>query len=221
MGKGQLIFKGENPNKKHKKRKRKEKDDDEQQQQQDTAEEQTKKKNIPSSNEVETSATPTTQKQSSDNNTPSIRKGSGRITTSGTVVTGYDTKFEKELSAGDAIMVSLPSGEDELRVITMRLSNTSLNLSSPFSENLKEPQSYKYIQKPRNVEQETYEKQKKRMEQIKQTEKSVYDLYTNNSLVYREKTETGSYRIKRQDVHSNTRGDLLEMRSKKTSDKYC
>ena len=46
----------------------------------------------------------------------------------------------------------------------------------------------------------------------------------SSELVYREKTEHGSYRIKRVQVDGTTpvdRGDLLYMRTKKKSDKYC
>jgi hypothetical protein len=62
------------------------------------------------------------------------KKGAGTIMASETVVTDHDTRFEKEVAAGDAIQCN-----DELRVITMRLSNGSLNLSSTFSKSLKTP----------------------------------------------------------------------------------
>jgi hypothetical protein len=65
---------------------------------------------------------------------PTVKKGAGTIMASETVVTDHDTRFEKEVAAGDAIQYN-----DELRVITMRFSNGSLNLSSTFSKSLKTP----------------------------------------------------------------------------------
>ncbi|KAG7365869.1 hypothetical protein IV203_028539 [Nitzschia inconspicua] len=231
MGKGQLMFKGEkkSSSKKSKKRKRDKTGDD-------TGDDVAVATNV-KSEEIETrdtiskplssssSTTTTTTTPSATNNavTPSLKKGTGKITTSATVVTGYGTKFEKELGVGDAIMAVI-NGQEELRVITMRLSNTSLNVSSAFSTSIKHPQSFNYIPKPRNAEKERKLALKKQREQAQETEKSVYDLYSNQALVYREKTETGSYRIKRQELDGTqvkTRVDLLELRSKKTSDKYC
>ncbi len=155
---------------------------------------------------------------------PTMKKGTGKITTSGTVITGYDTKFEKEVNAGDAILCVLENGKEELRVVTMRLSNISLNLSSAFSRNIKVPSNFHYIRKPRDVLKERAEVQKQKAETLLEQKTHAFDLYANESLVYREKTETGSYRIKREHLdggESKTRADLLEMRARKTSDKYC
>jgi hypothetical protein len=48
---------------------------------------------------------------------------------------------------------------------------------------------------------------------------------STNTVVYRERTEHGNYRIKQMKVVDGNaitnRSDLLDMRSKKTSDKYC
>jgi hypothetical protein len=172
---------------------------------------------------------------SSLSSTPTIQEGTGRITTSGTVVTGHDTKFEKEISTGDAILVKLNNnGSEEMRVVTMRLSDASLNLSSAFSENLREPLSFRYVRKPRNLREEQRKERKQQLEEAGALEKNAFDIYGNsagkstNVFTYREKTETGSYRVKQQQLSSSssssqttTRGDLLTLRSKKTSDKYC
>eukprot|EP00536_Pseudo-nitzschia_multiseries_P004079 jgi/Psemu1/9223/gm1.9223_g len=158
---------------------------------------------------------------------PTIQNGTGRITSSGTVVSGHGTIFEKEISVGDAILVCLPDNAEEMRVVTMRLSNVSLNLSSAFSQNLSEPQKFRFVRKPRNTEQERRTERQKQLEETNETEKSAFDIYGTaeggNVFTYREKTETGSYRVKKQQTSSSqsTRGDLLVMRSKKTSDKYC
>jgi G3E family GTPase len=160
---------------------------------------------------------------------PTIKDGTGKITTSGTVVSGQNTKFEKEISIGDAIIITFTDNnnqkKEEMRVVTMRLSNISLNLSSAFSQNVSLPLNFRYVRKPRNVEQEQRKERQKQNEEAKEKEKSAYDIYGDgNTLVYREKTETGSYRLKQQHISStsqSTRGDLLHLREKKTSDKYC
>jgi hypothetical protein len=238
MGKGQLLFKGEKKLKKSKKHKI---TDDETAIQIGTKDETTSVAAVqpkggdgdetfvqPLETSLSAGGSGATE-SSSSSSTPSIRKGTGRITTSGTVVTGLDTQFDKELSVGDAILAII-HGTEELRVVTMRLSNTSLNLSSAFSDSIKQPQSFQYIRKPRHAEKERKHAQHKQLEQARETERSAFDLYNSKStLVYREKTETGSYRIKRQDLKRKrdtksgdiSRGDLLDLRSKKTSDKYC
>jgi hypothetical protein len=174
-------------------------------------------------------------------------RGSGKIVVSGTVVTGYHTQFNTELQVGDAILI-----HDEMRIVTMRLSNTALNLSSALSMSslssssssttTKEPVSYYYIQKPRDIHQERVLAETKanqqqaadieRHQNAFATTSSTNNNNSNNNdsdgvdtknvLVYRERTEHRNYRIKRMKVDDVTdRSDLLELRSKKTSDKYC
>jgi hypothetical protein len=67
-----------------------------------------------------------------------ITVGSGKIITSGTVVTGLGTKFEQELAVGDAMIVVL-DGKQEMRVVKMRLSDISCGISSAFSSSLVTP----------------------------------------------------------------------------------
>lgn len=206
--KGQLLFKGDKPKKKSKSKKRKVREDG---------------KDFVQINDHKSASS-----KKINNNEPTIQMGTGRITSSGTVVSGLGTKFEKEISVGDAIVVTFPDNQntEEMRVVTMRLSNTSLNLSTAFSENLREARKFRYICKPRNAEQEHRKERQRQSEKVKEIEKSSFDLYCGtggNTLIYREKTETGSYRVKQQELSSSqaTRGDLLALRSKKTSDKYC
>jgi hypothetical protein len=235
MGKGQLIFKGEKTSKKHKKRKRSREDEDGVVDASAAAcdnDESNKAAKIGVFDSGDTSqlstSKPAATAAAASAVMPSIRKGTGKITTSGTVVTGISTKFEKEVAVGDAIVVINDKGQEELRVITMRLSNASLNLSSAFSSCLKEPNEFSIIHKPRNEQKEKLDKLKKQQGQAQELEKNAFDLYKSTStLVYREKTETGSYRIKKESIASKggdgapSRGDLLYMRSKKSSDKYC
>ena len=158
---------------------------------------------------------------------PQMRQGTGHITTSGTVVTGHDTRFMKEMNAGDAIVVN-----HEMRVVTMRLSDISINLSSAFSQNYATPVSFQYICKARQGPGERAMAEAREKATIEA--EHAFDIYKGSGgsssskagpseLVYREKTEHGSYRIKRVKVDGTQvdRGDLLYMRTKKKSDKYC
>ena len=153
---------------------------------------------------------------------PQIEDGIGRISTSGTVMTGQGTKFLKSLRSGDAILVNI-GGMEEMRVLTMVVSDVSAALSTPFSVDVKIPAEFKYIQKPRNVAKERADAAKKIKVTKEEEERSAFGLYgTGTEFVYRETTEHGSYRIKREKIDGNvTRGDLLERRTKKKSDKYC
>ena len=110
-----------------------------------------------------------------------------------------------------------------MRVLTMVLSDVSAALSTPFSCDVKIPVEFRYIQKPRNVVKERADAAKKVKVTKEEEERSAFGLYgTGTEFVYRETTEHGSYRIKREKVDGNvTRGDLLERRTKKKSDKYC
>ena len=226
MGKGKLVFKGDKPKKKKKVSKHSSSHENEQ-----TAtiigipknpDNDTKLTNNDES-EVTTASAPIPPTQ--------IVTGLGKITSSGTVLTGYDTKFTKSIQAGDAILAPI-GGKDEMRVITMRLSDTSAAISSAFSTDLKTPTSFQYISKPRNIRQEKIEKEKKEKLSRKELEQSAFGTYSSQSggtgkheLVYRERTEHGSYRIRKEVLDDSqqdiSRSDLLTMRSKKKSDRYC
>lgn len=70
------------------------------------------------------------------------------------------------------------------------------------------------------------QKQQEALQEQHETERVEFGTYVyanNDELVYREKTEHGNYRIQRVKVDGSktTRGDLLQMRSKKKADKYC
>jgi uncharacterized protein YchJ len=70
------------------------------------------------------------------------------------------------------------------------------------------------------------QKQQEALQEQHKTERVEFGTYVyanNDELVYREKTEHGNYRIQRVKVDGSktTRGDLLQMRSKKKADKYC
>jgi hypothetical protein len=148
---------------------------------------------------------------------PAIMAGSGRITTSGTVVSGYETKFGKEVRVGDALLIG-----SVMRVVTIVLSELSMNLSSAFPSDFKEPTKYSYVTKPRNQELDEKVMELKQKKAEAETSEHAFAGYAGSQVVYRERTAHGSYRTKRAGTADNlTRSDLLEIRAKKTSDKYC
>lgn len=154
---------------------------------------------------------------------PSITTGRGLISTSGTVATGHGgTSFKSDLRIGDAIIAQTQRGE-EMRVVTMVLSQISISISSAFSSDLKTPTQYKFIVKPRDIKRENAEKARKAMAEKEEVETRAMGTYGNKGeIVYREKTEHGSYRIRREQTDVDmSRSDLLSMRAKKKSDRYC
>jgi hypothetical protein len=170
---------------------------------------------------------------------PVIQKGQGLIMSSGTVIMGHDTQFNSTLNPGDAIVVHIPTADgdddgdgdgtestrEEMRIVTIRLSDTSASISSAFSTDLRIPTPFHSIAKPRNQKKERMAKEKKDRVSKEETERSAFGTYrsTNESegkdgkeFVYRESTENGGYRIRRETIRDDaTRGDLLVMRAQK------
>lgn len=213
MGRGQLVFKGDEKSKKNKKasvaKHVKVKKD-----QETTVERHAR---LPADNASPHNSTPSSPPETQQ--TPVIQQGTGLITTSGTVVSGHGTHFQRELSVGDAILVVVAERDrkQEMRVITMCLSDTSLNVSSAFSTSLAHPTRFQFIQKPRSRPREDAEKCKSNLATSTCPGEAA-------ELVYRERTEHGGYRTRRvplEESESITREELLTMRSRKTSDKYC
>ena len=229
MGRGLLVFKGDKPKKKRKKSKHDRTDNE-------AAESSSEPAAAAASAAANTTAAATTVIPEATESTrkpaavssrpaaPKIHAGRGKITTSGTVVTGHNdtTKFTKDLRQGDALLVKIGGAQEEMRVITMLLSDISINLSSPFSQNLMQPTSYRYIPKPRNTQREAKQARDKASREAVEEEAKASGTGSAQELVYRERTSHGSYRIRRKQLDSElSREELLNMRSKKTSDKYC
>jgi len=148
--------------------------------------------------------------------------GKGTITTSSTVVNGYGTAFNKQLNVGDAIIAGTVKGQ-EMRVVKMVLSAVSLSISSAFSSDLQSLTPYQYISKPRDVSGEKAAKLAKAKREQEETEQRAMGTYGNKGeMVYRERTDHGSYRIKTEQATTDmSRSDLLSYRSSKKSDRYC
>lgn len=217
MGKGKLVFKGE----KSKKKKKKVKHDI-------SSETESSKLSSTSTYEGNTSMghiTSSKAKKPEASSAPSIQKGTGSITSSGVVIHGLGTKFSSTIKSGDALLVDVEvdgTSREEMRVVTMSLSDTSASISSAFSSDLKTPTPFKYIKKPKNVAKERADREKKEKLGNEELERTAFGTYSKGALVYRERTENGSYRIVREEVSDDiSRSDLLHMRQQKKSDKYC
>ena len=225
MGKGKLVFKGEKDAKKKKKKVK-------------------HSSNVVEAQPIEMPPSYSTTMNASQNDIqplnevreknhelPKTQKGDGLITSSSTVITGYETNFLKTLNVGDAILVSIQLKDrtmrEEMRVITILLSDTSANISSAFTEDVSRPTSYRFITKPKNTKREKLEQMKKDAYSKEELNRNAFGTYSSegnsgNQFVYRERTEHGSYRIKREAISEDvSRTQLLEMRTQKKSDKYC
>lgn len=154
---------------------------------------------------------------------PQMKEGTGSITTSQNVCQGHGTVFKNQLRAGDAIVALTKAGAEEMRVVTMVLSNVSISLSSPFSTDLSTPTSFRYICKPRNDKKERAAKaQRARREQEEVETRAMGTYGGNQEIIYREKTAQGGYRIRKERATTEmSRSDLMDIRSKKKSDRYC
>jgi hypothetical protein len=200
MGRGALVFKGETTKKKKKKTKSVK------------SHRPTKPEKFPSPTNARTVA-PTAATVSAAAEPPAppqLIPGTGTVVVSGTVVTGGP--FPTDLHVGDAILI-----QDELRVVTLKVSDQCLNLSSALTGTTSTRGAgnnvpYSYIRKPTvtgsNAAQDA----------------ATVPVATMSSQLYRERTESGNYRLKpvpADVVGTGDRSEALAWRSKKTSDKYC
>jgi hypothetical protein len=108
----------------------------------------------------------------------------------------------------------------------MVLSNVSIGISSAFSSDLISTTPFRYIRAPRDVEDEE-EKEKKLTEKKHKAEEDAFGTYASqggSKFTYRVKKDGafGGYKIMSESLSNTTsREDLLNMRSKKKSDRFC
>ena len=168
-----------------------------------------------------------------------VLAGSGRITSSGTTIFGHDTRFTSDLTVGDAIVISHPSTlVDETKIVRMVLSNVSISVSSAFSSDLISTTAFRYVKAPKKTKQQheadaalsssSSAEDHERMKKLKlDAEEAAFGTYASSGgtkLVYREKVAgaAGSYRIVEKTLKTAvSRESLLQMRSKKKSDRHC
>ena len=110
--------------------------------------------------------------------------GTGAVMSSGVVVMGLDTDFNKELEVGDTLLITVSdrfrnTSTDEARVVNMVLGKTSLNVNAPFSCDITSATPYMFVKKQPDVEKlraakrEKKRKEKERVEESKQVSYKV------------------------------------------------
>mmetsp|Transcript_11821 Transcript_11821/g.16270 ORF Transcript_11821/g.16270 Transcript_11821/m.16270 type:complete len:214 (-) Transcript_11821:1411-2052(-) len=156
-----------------------------------------------------------------------ILQGTGRLTSSGTTIQGHYTEFMNQLSPGDAIIIVHPTSlQEETKVVRMVLSNVSIGISSSFSSDLISTTPFRYIKAPKDpVNNE--DKEQKAIERKHKVEENAFGTYASKGgekFVYRVKKEGayGGYKIVTESTQSTmSREELLDMRKKKKSDRFC
>lgn len=158
-----------------------------------------------------------------------VRAGTGRVSSSGTVITGHETAFMDELRSGDALIVAHPTTlVDETRIVTMVVSNVSISVSSAFSSDLVSTCAFRYVSAPRDYE-ETPEMRAIRLknQEAAQQDAALGDYGSSNALVYRKRKKgvvggSNGYEIIREKLDDDkSRTELLDMRIKHKSDRHC
>ncbi len=162
-----------------------------------------------------------------DNNEPIIKseeiiiyEGTGRICSSSTTIQGNNTKFQSELAIGDAIIVTHPTTlQQETKIVRMVLSDLNIGVSSAFSSDLISMTTFKYIKAPKDDIDEEIKLKNEKKQKI-ENEALAFGTYANS---YRVKKEGafGGYQIVKETNVNKSRGDLLNDRMRKKSDKYC
>mmetsp|Transcript_324 Transcript_324/g.370 ORF Transcript_324/g.370 Transcript_324/m.370 type:complete len:239 (-) Transcript_324:1602-2318(-) len=162
---------------------------------------------------------------------PVRQKGTGRILTSGTTIHGMNgTQLSKELSHGDVILVRHPTSlVEEIRVVTMVLSDVSASLSSAFSSDLSTAVSFEYMKKPKEKVDKTKLK-KQKLKDREEEEKAAYGTYATagRTITYRARkggtNASGGYHIVTETLKQGkeiSREELLDLRCKKKGDRNC
>mmetsp|Transcript_20822 Transcript_20822/g.26966 ORF Transcript_20822/g.26966 Transcript_20822/m.26966 type:complete len:212 (-) Transcript_20822:1827-2462(-) len=162
----------------------------------------------------------------------SIQEGSGRIISSGTTIHGYETKFTRELCAGDALLIQHPQTlVDETRLVTMVLSDVSIAISSPFSSDLVSTTAFRYVSAPKEEESQEIKAQQQKRLRIEREDTAVGDDFAGrggSTLVVQTRkagVTGGSNGWQRQQFElkgpQKSRTELLELRSKFKSDRFC
>ncbi|KAG5186509.1 hypothetical protein JKP88DRAFT_195709 [Tribonema minus] len=151
--------------------------------------------------------------------------GTGRISSSGTVVTGHGTRFMSELRAGDALIVTHPTSlAQETRLVRMVLSDAHAGVSSAFSTDLISTTAFQYVSAPRGEAEDPAVAAKRARLQEEDRAFGTYSSGGGSKVVYRVKKAGvyGGYEIVTADSKkSMTREELLNVRSKKKADRYC
>jgi len=145
-------------------------------------------------------------------------EGTGKVSSSGRTLTGHGTEFRKELKVGDAVDVVNPdTAAQEIRVVTMVLSDTAASLSAPFPSGVREPSPFRVLKAPARRAAAASAPGAAAEDDSFAGEYSA----AKGVVRWREKVG-GSYTLREEAVKGDvSRSDLLAMRSKRKRDKFC
>mmetsp|Transcript_30751 Transcript_30751/g.100420 ORF Transcript_30751/g.100420 Transcript_30751/m.100420 type:complete len:140 (-) Transcript_30751:136-555(-) len=137
---------------------------------------------------------------------------------------GHGTAFDRELSVGDSLLVTVTdryrnTTVDESRVVNMVLGKGSLNLTQPFSCDVSAPISFMFVRKAPDMEALRAERdaKKARAARADQASKEVtYKVYKNSTGTWNS-WKTVTERV----AEGVTREDMLDKRCKMKSDHHC
>ena len=153
-----------------------------------------------------------------------IEEGTGKIMSSLTTVHGKDTEFSSELESGDKLIIyNEDTKEDEERVISMVLGNKSLGLKEPFTRDISKFTDFKYQKKP-VVKQRERPIDELVNEEMTKISKGLGEesLKPKTVIEYRANAGPWTYKKVTQEVDGAlTREEQLDIRVKKTRDKFC
>jgi len=113
---------------------------------------------------------------------------------------------------------------EEMKIVRIVVSNTSMSISSAFSSDLISTTPFRFIRAPKDTKPAGEEASTKRVVSKEDSANGTYASNGGEKFVYRVK-KTGSfggYKIVTETTTSKTdREALLDMRSKKKSDRFC
>lgn len=149
-------------------------------------------------------------------------KGSGTVAVSGSIVTGRSTSFKSQIRPGDAVILRNPSsGKDEMRVVTAVVSDTSLSVSSTFPFGGGSGFDYWFVNRPRHGD-DAKDRDGLREGSLQEATDKACGVSKDGVVEIRVKNNSGGYKIIKEMVGEGlNREDMIEMRSKRKSDKYC
>ncbi|CDW75993.1 UNKNOWN [Stylonychia lemnae] len=156
-----------------------------------------------------------------------IQQGQGKLITSGKAVHGTETNFISDLEVGDFLIIQNENtGKQERRKVNMVLSARSCGLEEPFSEDIIIKSEYLFQKKPKLREKVKHVEDVIAERLAKENAGFVGGLDQKNS----EKESIMEFRVKVGDAYKTVKekikGDkskeeLLDMRVKKKTDKFC
>lgn len=152
------------------------------------------------------------------------KPGTGRITTSGTTVSGKDTNFSKELQRGDWIYpIDGTTGiSSQTRVkVSIVLSDRSLILESPMPRDMITFSQFD-IQKQDTVETEGQEVEAEFAERWKAQEVDIHSRPVQTVVEIKKKSGMWGYKTERIVVNGEmSREEVIRLRAQHKKDKWC